>query len=845
MNIRGGGSSLKRRRVSSIITKGKAYIFIIQETKIKYFKDSFVKSFWNGSDIGFSFSNSNGVSGGLLTLWKGENLEVVNSFKGEGYLGIKVRWENLRYYVINVYSSCDMEKKKLLWDNLLRLKEIFKDGEWIIGGDFNAIKNVRERRGRAAVVNHNESRLFADFIHNSSLVDMSYKGKKYTWYSGDGKSMSRIDRFLISEEVMDRWEWNNMEVEGRGDFVLKEKLKLLKVKLKWWNVEVFGRYDLRVEEDVRNINMYDELLESRNEDMIKEVIKERRRINHIGPILSSRGILESVGEVKEEVFRHFKDKLKEEEIYRLVLDGIHFNNIIESDSALLESPFLEEEIKEAIWSCGGSKSPGPDGYSFLFFKRCWSFLKDDVVRFFKSFYEDGSLSKAVTSSFISLISKSLNRLSLDDYRPICLVGSMYKVVTKLLAGRLKRILGTIVSPCQSAFVPGRQMLEGVVVANEVVDFARKEGKDCLLFKVDFEKAYDKVNWNFLRYMFRKMGFGAKWRGWMEKLVFKSHMLILVNGSPTEDFEVGKWLRQGDPLSPFLFVLVAEGLTGLVRKSIEVGEFDFFSINRSCAVDILQFADDTLLVGKGNWKHVWAIKAALKAFELVSGLCINYHKSKLIGININSGFLEAASIVLSCKIEDSNFYFLGIPVGFNPRKAKTWEPLLSKMRNRLAGIWGSWTLKDCGSLLKISGVHQLRIQSRFHVKAIRVTTLKQRFSLEIEDYGKMPAKVAKEFTRLQSGFLWGEERRGDVFIGLLGGRFLIHNGFNTSFWDVKWLNGMVLKEEFPSLSEASCLKTVSVAAMGGWVDNKWIWGDCGISGYRLQDTSKAAEWGVFR
>src|SRR4051812_36801665 len=105
MNIRGGGSSLKRKRVRSIITKGKADIFMIQETKYKEIKDHYVSSLWGGSEVGFSYSNSNGASGGLITLWKGDNLEVVNSFKGEGYLGIKVRWESRWYYVVNVYSS--------------------------------------------------------------------------------------------------------------------------------------------------------------------------------------------------------------------------------------------------------------------------------------------------------------------------------------------------------------------------------------------------------------------------------------------------------------------------------------------------------------------------------------------------------------------------------------------------------------------------------------------------------------------------------------------------------------------------------------------------------------------
>ncbi|XP_058775491.1 uncharacterized protein LOC131649751 [Vicia villosa] len=130
-------------------------------------------------------------------------------------------------------------------------------------------------------------------------------------------------------------------------------------------------------------------------------------------------------------------------------------------------------------------------------------------------------------------------------------------------------------------------------------------------------------------------------------------------------------------------MVAEGLSGLVRKSIELGEFGRFPIKGSCWVDILQFADDTLIVGEGLWKHVWAIKTVLRAFELVSGLGINYHKSKLIDINSNSSFLEAASYFLSCKVEESNFYFLGIPIGFNPRKESTWNSLLTKM-NRVGG-----------------------------------------------------------------------------------------------------------------------------------------------------------------
>src|SRR4051812_15069968 len=103
---------------------------------------------------------------------------------------------------------------------------------------------------------------------------------------------------------------------------------------------------------------------------------------------------------------------------------------------------------------------------------------------------------------------------------------------------------------------------------------------------------------------------------MEVIVFKSNMLVLVNGSPTKDFIVKRGLRQGDPLSPFLFVIVPKALAKLVRKSTEIGEYENFIIRRSCGVDILQFVDDTLLVGEGTWKHMKAMKIVLRAFELV-------------------------------------------------------------------------------------------------------------------------------------------------------------------------------------------------------------------------------------
>ncbi|XP_058742452.1 uncharacterized protein LOC131614937 [Vicia villosa] len=148
---------------------------------------------------------------------------------------------------------------------------------------------------------------------------------------------------------------------------------------------------------------------------------------------------------------------------------------------------------------------------------------------------------------------------------------------------------------------GRQLLDGVLVANELVHFKTKEKKECFLFKVDFEKAYDKVSWSFLRFMLLNMGFGDLWLSWMEATVFSSKISILVNSGPTKELLVERGLRLGDPLSPFLFLIVVEALPVLVKRSLDLGEFAGFNINDVCNIDILQFDDDTLMVWDGNRK----------------------------------------------------------------------------------------------------------------------------------------------------------------------------------------------------------------------------------------------------
>jgi len=195
-----------------------------------------------------------------------------------------------------------------------------------------------------------------------------------------------------------------------------------------------------------------------------------------------------------------------------------------------------------MWDCDSFKSLIPDGVNFGFIKEFWLNLKDDIMRFVNEFHRNGKLAKGINSTFIVLIPKVDNPQRLIEFRPISLVGSMYKIILKLVASRLRLVVGSVISETQSAFIKNRQILDGILIANEVVHEARKLKKELMLFKVDFEKAYDSVDWGYLDSVMEHMSFSVLWRKWIRERVGTATASVLVNGSPTDEFHLHRGLR---------------------------------------------------------------------------------------------------------------------------------------------------------------------------------------------------------------------------------------------------------------------------------------------------------------
>jgi hypothetical protein len=345
-----------------------------------------------------------------------------------------------------------------------------------------------------------------------------------------GPKPFRFNNFWLEnkkfQEVVETF-WVSHKVEGWMSFVLKEKFKMLKSTLRAWHKNEYGGLEAKIEELVVEINDLDvrgELVglsalevDSRKDKFVslwkflknKEAlmfqrsrskwlkegdantkffhncVKARSKGNLISAIRVEERWLDSPNLIKSAVSNYFEKHVSSSSIVRPKLDGVVFQMLSEEENDELISNFTLEEIEEVVKTSDGNKSPGPDGFNFAFLKRFWGLLGGDIRTMFNQFHNNACLPRCFLSYFVTLIPKVSSPSSLSDFRPISLLGSLYKIIAKVLAKRLGNVMDSIISSNQSAFIKGRNLVDGVLVVNEVVDWAKKSKKECFIFKVDF------------------------------------------------------------------------------------------------------------------------------------------------------------------------------------------------------------------------------------------------------------------------------------------------------------------------------------------------------------------------
>ncbi|MFS8003872.1 putative reverse transcriptase domain, fatty acid desaturase domain, acyl-CoA desaturase [Helianthus anomalus] len=495
------------------------------------------------------------------------------------------------------------------------------------------------------------------------------------------QEMEDLELVMESGELTEEEEW-----------ILTENLKLIK------EVEENKSKDIRQRSRVKWAKDGDE-----NSRFFHSMVNCRKANNRIHGLRINGNWCSKPSIVKKSVFSFFRDKFKEELVSRPEVVCDNFKRLTSAEAADLIGVFCKEELKSAVSECGSDRAPGPDGFNFRFLKHFWDLFENDFFRILNEFYLNGSVSRGCAAAFIALIPKVTDPIGLNDFRPISLVGAINKVISKVLANRLKKVLGSVISESQSAFLRAKFILDGPLIINEVINWLKKNKKTAFIMKLDFEKAYDNVNWGFIMSVMRQMGFPPLWCKWVFGVLSSARSAVLVNGAPTFDFECQKGMRQGDPLSPFLFLLVMEALSGCLDKAIGLGSISGVHLpNGGPVLSHLFYADDALIIGNWSEENVLNVVRILRGFYICSGLRINLEKSNIFGIGVSASDSDRLASLVGCKSSQIPFVYLGLPVGANMNRIANWRPVFDIFESRLS-LWKAAVLSIGGRVTLIKSV----------------------------------------------------------------------------------------------------------------------------------------------
>ena len=254
-------------------------------------------------------------------------------------------------------------------------------------------------------------------------------------------------------------------------------------------------------------------------------------------------------------------------------------------NTMLNAPYTKEEVKAALFQMFPTKAPGPDGFPAHFFQRHWDLCGEEVTDMVLRVLSGDDSPEEINKTFIVLIPKIASPKNLAQFRPISLCNVIFKIASKVLANRLKLILPEIISEEQSAFVPGRLITDNFISAYECLHYMKtrklKGNRFCAL-KLDMMKAYDRIEWPYLKAVMLKLGFSPRFTETIMRCVTSVSFSVMFNGGKLEEFKPTRGLRQGDPNSPYLFLLAAEGLSSLLKSSIPGGENPWHSGSSRCS-----------------------------------------------------------------------------------------------------------------------------------------------------------------------------------------------------------------------------------------------------------------------
>nr|GEY97917.1 RNA-directed DNA polymerase, eukaryota [Tanacetum cinerariifolium] len=800
----------KKDWVRELCIYNKVNFLSLQEIKMDKMDMWCIKRCWGNYSFDFVYSESVGKSGGILSVWDPNMFRKDSATIFDYFNIVRGVWlpSGTCLLVILVYAPQELSEKKMLWDDL---SDVIKnwDGEVISMGDFKEVRDTSERFG--SIFNKSGAEAFNSFIVNSGLVETIGQlscakvimitvqfllNFFHFWFDIDG--FHKLVGDSRNEATVSMSAQNPY-----SKFMLK--LKYLKETIRKWNSSY--KVNLKSRKNVlkMELNDIDAIIdkgegiddhEQRRQEVIKS-FQDMEKIANLEVVQKAKIKWVIEGDENSKYYHGVLNKKRGRLAIRGVLvDGnwieapnLDFVNKISMEQMVdLEREVSKEEIKRAVWDCGVDKAPGPNRFTFGFYRRYWDLIENDVS----------------------------NANMVKDFRPISLTGSLYKIIAKVLANRLALVIDDLVNEIQSAFVPDRQILDDPFILNEIVQWCKSRKKQSMIFKVDIEKAFDSVRWDFIDDMLRRFGFGEKWCMWIKSCLHSSRGLVLINGSPTKEFQFYKGLKQGDPLSPFLFILVME--------SLHMTLFSWVNGIKEISISYL-----------GCWMF----------FYQASGLKINMNKSKLMGISVDRNKVDQAASQIGCLVLKLPFSYLGSKVRDSVSRIHPWNEVIHGMNARLS----RWKLKT----LSIGGRAESKSNKQSWVGWNKVLASKESGGLGVSslfalnralmfkwvwrfiphnnslwarviktlhgDDGKIGKQIHTSYPSIRLSIIKdikALKKHGIDVINFIKPK--VGNGITISFWEVAWCGEVEFKKLVPRLYALETMKSIDVATKMKIIDD---------------------------
>ena len=513
--------------------------------------------------------------------------------------------------------------------------------------------------------------------------------------------LSRAELLVIVNKV-----WSSTVRRGSSLDWWQDFMRKLRRTLKGWNLNVEGRYRrdrdeiankldfLDKKSELSGVSEADYVLRNKLQNDLNKILREeeikwyqrskekdikegdgntkyfmikasgRKRRSKIFRFIQDEGIIQGDEQLLKYATDFYKKLFGPVELLPVSLNIPLTDMLSDEDKSKLASKFTLDEIKTAVFSMRHNRAAGPDGMPIEFFQTFWHLICNDLLSLFQDFYDDMIDISRLNYGVVTLLAKGQGADRIQMYRPICMLNVPFKIFTKVLNNRAMTTAHKTISKVQSAFIKGRYILDNVAVLHETLHSLHKSKCAAVIFKVDFEKAYDKINWDFMLSTLKMKGFPDKFIRWTKAVIHNGKAAITLNDLIGPYFVTRKGLRQGDPFSPLLFNLAADVLATLVQRAQEQG------ISKGVlprlyegGLTVLQYADDTIFCFEDDLEGARNLKVILCVFEHLTGLKINFLKSEIHCFGAALLKQEEYAQIFTCAVGDFPFTYLGLTLHF--------------------------------------------------------------------------------------------------------------------------------------------------------------------------------------